>query len=96
MGSSDSGSRHSSESSGEREALGSQSKLKNSIFEKIFKAKNKDWSYQNHLSQFRDTGCLDDYERGEVVSAPHGSTNKQLFQKYYQADANSEFDLEMD
>lgn len=36
-------------------------KLKNSIFDKIFK-KNKDWSYQNHLSQFKDTGFLDEYE----------------------------------
>ena len=37
-------------------------KLKNSIFDKIFK-KNKEWSYQNHLSQFKDTGFLDDYEK---------------------------------
>ena len=40
-------------------------KLRNAIFGKIFKKKNKDWSYQNHQAQFRDTGCLDDYERGE-------------------------------
>lgn len=35
--------------------------IKNSIFEKILK-KNRDWSYQNHMAQFKDTGYLDDYE----------------------------------
>ena len=58
--------------------------LKNSIFDKIFK-KNKEWSFQNHQAQMKDTGFLDDYDNDG------GKTYKEK-NKYYQ---DEEEDIDM-